>query len=88
MKQPPNSLTLATKGPMATLEVLSKHNTGSVITIEQLSFVTQRTLCRMTKTHEEEMDRSRRESEDRQASIQRAADSKLKEKVAQLEQKF
>ena len=88
MKQPPNSLTLATKVPMATLEVLSKHNTGSVITIEQLSFVTQRTLCRMTKTHEEEMERSNREAENRQASIQRAADRKLKETLDQLEQNF
>ncbi len=73
---------------MATLEKLSKPNIGKVITLEQLFFVTQCTLCRMTKTHEEEMERSRREAEDREASIQRAADSKLKEKVAQLEQKF
>ena len=88
LKQPLDSLKLAIKVPMATLEVLSKHNTGSVITGEQLFFVTQRTLCRMTKTHEEEMKMSRGEAEDRQMSIQRATDRKLKETLVQYEQNF
>ena len=42
-------------------------------------------VCRMTKTHEDEMERRQREAEDRLAAMQRAADRKLKETLAQFE---